>query len=142
MSMSGKPNRGKYWTSTDETVDMSREEREFLTAQIREQLTQYRLTQVWLIRQLSVIGLLTDKSEMSSVLSGTRLGSKADEILRKSAKYRSHSPLPERAVGAHRRHDCGAYHGGLICRIAVWVTWSNAGTLSPIGSNPSSRERI
>lgn len=86
MSMSSKPNRGKYWTSTDETVDLSREEREFLTAQIREQLTQYRLTQVWLIRQLSVIGLLTDKSEMSSVLSGTRLGSKADEILRKSAK--------------------------------------------------------
>ena len=86
MSMSGKPNRGKYWTSTVETVDLSREEREFLTAQIREQLTQYRLTQVWLIRQLSVIGLLTDKSEMSSVLSGTRLGSKADEILRKSAK--------------------------------------------------------
>lgn len=86
MSMSGKPNRGKYWTSTDETVDLSREEREFLTAQIRELLTQYRLTQVWLIRQLSVIGLLTDKSEMSSVLSGTRLGSKADEILRKSAK--------------------------------------------------------
>ena len=86
MSMIGKPNRGKYWTSTDETVDLSREEREFLTAQNREQLTQYRLTQVWLIRQLSVIGLLTDKSEMSSVLSGTRLGSKADEILRKSAK--------------------------------------------------------
>ena len=81
MSMSGK-----YWTPADETVDLSREEREFLTAQIREQLTQYRLTQVWLIRQLSTIGLLTDKSEMSSVLSGTRLGSKADEILRKSAK--------------------------------------------------------
>lgn len=52
--MSGKPNRGKYWTPTDETVDLSREEREFLTAQIREQLTKYRLTQVWLIRQLSV----------------------------------------------------------------------------------------
>lgn len=83
--MSGKPNRGKYWTPTDDTVDLTREERESLTAQIREQLTQFRLTQVWLIRQLSDGGLLTDKSEMSSVLSGTRLGSKADEILRKSA---------------------------------------------------------
>jgi hypothetical protein len=78
--MSGKPN-------TDERL--SKEERDSLAAQIKEQLTNFSLTQVWLIRQLNDVGLYTDKSEMSSVLSGTRLGGKADEILKKSAEVLS-----------------------------------------------------
>lgn len=84
--MSGKPNRCKYWSPKAPIEDLPRAERESLAAQVRNALAEYRLTQVWLIRQLGDKGLFTDKSEMSSVLSGTRIGSKADEILRRSAE--------------------------------------------------------
>lgn len=42
------------------------------------------LTQVWLIGQLRERGIVTDKTEMSSVLKGTRVGKKANLILQTS----------------------------------------------------------
>ena len=36
---------------------------------------------MWLINQLGLRGIVTDKTEMSSVLAGTRSGSKADAII-------------------------------------------------------------
>ena len=82
--MSGKPNRGKYWSPENPVDDISRDERESLCQAVKDRLTNYRLTQVWLIQRLGANGLTTDKSEMSSVLAGVRIGSKADEILRRS----------------------------------------------------------
>lgn len=49
---------------------------------IRVRLTKYCLTQVWLIGKLRSRGIITDKSELSSVLSGTRHGYKADVMLK------------------------------------------------------------
>lgn len=43
-------------------------------------------TQVWLSGELRSRGILTDKTELSSVLSGTRIGPKADRILATSAE--------------------------------------------------------
>lgn len=48
---------------------------------IRVALAECGLTQVWLIGKLRNRGIITDKTEMSSVLSGTRHGFKADRIL-------------------------------------------------------------
>lgn len=48
---------------------------------IRSRLKKHQLTQVWLINQLGLRGIVTDKTEMSSVLAGTRSGSKADVII-------------------------------------------------------------
>lgn len=48
---------------------------------IRSRLKKHQLTQVWLINQLGLRGIVTDKTEMSSVLAGTRSGSKADTII-------------------------------------------------------------
>jgi len=59
-------------------------ERQELTEEIRSKLTEYALSQRWLILQLGAKGLVTDKSEMSSVLAGTRIGAKVDEIIRRS----------------------------------------------------------
>lgn len=42
---------------------------------IRSRLKKHQLTQVWLINQLGLRGIVTDKTEMSSVLAGTRSGS-------------------------------------------------------------------
>lgn len=83
---SNKSLREKYWSPTGDAVDLTKEERESLTSKIKRQLTEYRLTQVWLITQLGFNGLSVDKFEMSSVLSGVRLGPKVDEILRQSEK--------------------------------------------------------
>lgn len=49
-----------------------------------ERLQDNNLTYVWLINVLSLSGVNTDKSEMSSVIHGTRSGEKADSIIRKS----------------------------------------------------------
>lgn len=49
---------------------------------IRVLLVENGLTQVWLIGRLRELGIITDKTEMSSVLSGTRHGSKADLMLK------------------------------------------------------------
>lgn len=69
----------------DSAVELTRDERKTLAARVKRQLTEYRLTQVWLIQQLGLRGMTTDKFEMSAILSNTRIGPKADEILRQSA---------------------------------------------------------
>lgn len=51
---------------------------------IRISLAAFDLTQVWLIGELRKRGIVTDKTEMSSVLSGTRHGFKADHMLKTS----------------------------------------------------------
>ena len=53
---------------------------------IRVSLAEFGLTQVWLIEELRKRGLITDKTEMSCVLSGTRHGRKADQILKTSVE--------------------------------------------------------
>lgn len=67
---------------------------------IRSRLKKHQLTQVWLINQLGLRGIVTDKTEMSSVLAGTRSGSKADAIIELSHdildKYEEGSVLVKR----------------------------------------------
>ena len=41
---------------------------------IRERRKKHKLSYVWLIGQLALRGIVTDKTEMSSVISGTRNG--------------------------------------------------------------------
>ena len=53
---------------------------------IRVSLAEFGLTQVWLIEELRKRGIITDKTEMSSVLSGTRHGRKVDQILKTSVE--------------------------------------------------------
>lgn len=53
---------------------------------IRIMLFENGLTQVWLIGKLRERGIVTDKTEMSSVLKGTRVGNKADLILQTSVE--------------------------------------------------------
>lgn len=47
---------------------------------IRERLRKHSLSYVWLISQLRMRGIVTDKTEMSSVISGVRNGAKADSM--------------------------------------------------------------
>ena len=62
---------------------------------IRERLKKHKLSYVWLI------GIVTDKTEMSSVISGTRNGTKADAIIELSIdildKYENGSVLVDGA---------------------------------------------
>lgn len=51
---------------------------------IRILLLSNSLSQVWLINRLEEHGVRTDKTELSSVLSGTRKGAKADTIIKTS----------------------------------------------------------
>lgn len=51
---------------------------------LRERVQAYNLTFVWLINILNTRGMNVDKSEMSSALSGTISGKKADSIIEKS----------------------------------------------------------
>ena len=53
--------------------------------QIKTALCELGLTQVWLINELAKRNIRTDKTEMSSVIAGTRTGPKAD-LLIKTAK--------------------------------------------------------
>lgn len=53
---------------------------------IRTILFNLDLTQVWLIGKLAERGIVTDKTEMSSVLKGTRRGNKADLMLKTSVE--------------------------------------------------------
>lgn len=49
---------------------------------IKNRISRFNLTYVWLINELSrTHGVETDKTEMSSVLAGTRKGAKADAII-------------------------------------------------------------
>lgn len=51
---------------------------------IRVRLSQHKLSFTWLIYQLELRGLNTDKTEMSSVMAGTRKGAKVDTIIQTS----------------------------------------------------------
>lgn len=51
---------------------------------IKTKLVDYSLTQAWLINQLSKRGVITERSEFSAILSGTRTGNKVDEVLKMS----------------------------------------------------------
>lgn len=68
---------------------------------IRERLKKHKLSYVWLIDQLALRGIVTDKTEMSSVISGTRNGTKADAIIELSMdildKYENGSVLVDGA---------------------------------------------
>lgn len=52
---------------------------------IRERLRKHNLSYVWLISQLRLRGVVTDKTEMSSVMAGARNGAKADTIIQTAA---------------------------------------------------------
>ena len=52
---------------------------------IRERLPKHNLSYVWLISQLRLRGVVTDKTEMSSVMAGARNGAKADTIIQTAA---------------------------------------------------------
>ena len=49
-------------------------------------LCEQNRTQVWLIQQLRSHGIITDKTEMSSALAGSRHGPKVEDMLRISAE--------------------------------------------------------
>lgn len=79
-------NKRHYWLPNGKedfvyegTPDEAEQERK--RNEIKRRLQQYRLSQVWLINQLRNRDLQTDKSEMSSLLSGSRVGAKSEYIL-------------------------------------------------------------
>lgn len=49
--------------------------------ELREKLARNHLSYVWLIDQLRRKNVVTDKTEMSSVVTGTRNGKKAETII-------------------------------------------------------------
>lgn len=51
---------------------------------IRDRLKHHKLSFVWLINQLKQKGIVTDKTEVSSIFAGTRTGAKADSIVQES----------------------------------------------------------
>lgn len=57
-----------------------REERE----KIRQMLYRNTLTNVWLINRLEERGIITEKTEMSSILRGVRRGAKAETVIKTS----------------------------------------------------------
>jgi len=54
--------------------------------QIRLMLMRNSLTQTWLINMLDNAGVHTDKTELSSTLSGRRKGAKPEKIITESLK--------------------------------------------------------
>lgn len=79
-------NRRHYWLPTGEddfTYDHPPDlaDMEVKRTFIRNKLQSFRLTQIWLINQLALRGLQTDKTEMSSILSGVRNGAKTEYII-------------------------------------------------------------
>ena len=52
---------------------------------IRERIKNNRLSFVWLIYQLEQRGIVTDKTEVSSIFAGSRKGAKADNIIKLSS---------------------------------------------------------
>ena len=57
-----------------------------VNTEIRDRLVKHNKTFGWLINRLEAKGIRTDKSEMSSVMAGTRIGPKAEQIIRESEK--------------------------------------------------------
>lgn len=82
--MGGNTSRRRYWSPDKPTADLTTGERRELTEKVKGGVKRNSLTYTWLISQLADKGLLTDKYEMSATVAGTRLGAKADEILRLS----------------------------------------------------------
>lgn len=68
-----------------------------LRKSIKTRLNKNTLTQVWLINRLEEEGLNTDKTELSSVLAGTRHGAKAETLLKFAdsilSRYENHMLL-------------------------------------------------
>lgn len=58
---------------------------------IRFRLQKHNLSYVWLISQLRLRGVVTDKTEMSSVISGARSGPKAERIIQTAAAVQDSS---------------------------------------------------
>ncbi len=56
---------------------------------IKSQIHKHKLSYIWLINQLRMRGITTDKTEMSSVIAGNRKGAKAEKIIRCSLKILS-----------------------------------------------------
>lgn len=81
-------NKRRYWLP-DNFLDsshseMSEDERNELRHYIKDKLAEFGLTQIWLIHHLRQANMITDKSEMSSILAGTRNGAKTETLLRMS----------------------------------------------------------
>lgn len=53
---------------------------------IRLMLYRNTLTSTWLINRLEEKGIITEKTEMSSVLRGVRKGAKAESIIKRSVE--------------------------------------------------------
>jgi len=64
----------------EKEVDHVREERD----RIRLMLYRNTLTNAWLVNRLEERGVITEKTEMSSVLRGVRKGAKAETIIKTS----------------------------------------------------------
>lgn len=81
-------NKRHYWLPDNffdtPYVEMSEEEQTRLRLHIKHKLAEFGLTQVWLIQQLGRANVPTDKSEISSILAGTRNGAKAETLLKMS----------------------------------------------------------
>ena len=82
-------NRRHYWLPQDQEdfVYSNAPNSAEITSQreeIKHKLKKYHLSQVWLINQLALRDLQTDKTEMSSLLSGARVGAKSEYILKLS----------------------------------------------------------
>lgn len=80
-------NRRHYWLpkNTPDFVydDVPNDKTEnALRESIKKRLSEHSLTQVWLINRLEEVGIMTDKSELSSTLSGTRKGAKTEALLK------------------------------------------------------------
>lgn len=74
----------RYWTPPSDLKELTALERKEMCEQIRKRIADNNLTFVWLIGRLAEKGILTDKFEMSSMLAGTRIGAKPDEMLQVS----------------------------------------------------------
>lgn len=56
---------------------------------IRLKMSTEKLSYTWLIRQLERNGVVVAKSELSSILAGTRLGPKSDQVINAITKILS-----------------------------------------------------
>lgn len=71
----------RYWLPSSEVQPVSDAELATKSTEVKEMLGDMRLTQVWLVHKLSEAGMQTDKSELCSILSGTRKGAKCTAVL-------------------------------------------------------------
>lgn len=76
----------RYWLPSSEVQPLSDAELAAMSTEIKDMLGDMRLTQVWLVQKLAEAGMQTDKSELCSILSGTRKGAKCTTVLWLSAE--------------------------------------------------------